>query len=156
MKPFQLILFIGVFFLSFFNISVAIAGDPGPTKGCLVWNYRFFTVWSKTDHAPGNSGWGPHEYYTTASPNYEVVDNEKKLCGTINPYGGRTTDAGVTCWVDVGGGNFRQGALTNYDRNTLETCNLPLDSYIPYVILIAGLLGYFILLKKPTETELCR
>ncbi|RZJ89090.1 MAG: hypothetical protein EOO20_11890 [Chryseobacterium sp.] len=155
MKQFQIILSIGLLFLMHLNMPGALARDPGPTKGCLVWNYRFFTVWSKTDQAPGNSGWGPHEYYTTASPNYEVVDNDKKLCGTINPYGGSTSDAGVTCWVDEGGGIFRQGALTNYDGNTVKTCNLPLDDYISYIIPITGLLGFFLQRKNSHSIKLC-
>lgn len=137
---------------------LAVAGNPGSNYGCLVWNSRFYVnSWYKTDTAPGNPYWGPHEYYDAKlGQSYSVVDNGNNACGTINPYTGGSSTNG-SCFVLVGNdpsspSSYSQGEVRSYTIGSVTPCPpatpVPLDSNTLFLVLASGIFATYMLGKR--------
>ena len=157
MKIFKLI----VIFVAFFQLT-SHAGNPGPGYGCLVWNQRFYVnSWYKTDFAPGNPYWGPHEYYNAQmGQSYSVVDNNNAACGTINPYSGGGNAIG-SCFVLTGSdhtapSSYSQGEVRSYTTGTVTPCpppvGVPLDQSLVFFIVAVGGASVYFLRKSSNAT----
>jgi len=127
------------FFLLLLIVSINYPASAQDPYGCMVYYNganRLFTDYNNTD---GNF---TRHYQNTASQIYYVrYGSEDPNCGVLvntnpsPPYNGGCKVAGV------GYGGMAQRISSN-------TCELPLDDYIPVLIFSMGIFGFIIIRKK--------
>ena len=114
-----------------------------------------YTNWSETVYAaPTNPGWhdtfqiyfdGPSSY------NYRIDYNAKQgTPGVINPNYNPLISQNKQCFVKVGG-SYLQGNLVSYDYSSINSKpnNAPIDDYLPVLIAVLGIAGFFFISKQP-------
>lgn len=114
-----------------------------------------YTNWSETiDTAPTNPGWhdtfqiyleGPSVY------NYRIDYNSKPgTPGVINPNHNPLISQNKQCFVKVGS-SYHQGNLVSFSNPTVNSrpSDAPLDSYIPVMVIVLGICGFFLIRNHP-------
>lgn len=147
---------IGLTIIILFLCSLKVLGrNPGSNYGCSLNNQGtyLYTNWNKTvNSAPTNPGWhDTFQIYNDGPSNYNYLIDYNARAGTpgiINPNINPLVSQGKQCFVNRGG-SYEQGNLVTY-RTTGVTnpAQLPLDDYMPFLLLFTGGLGFTVVRKK--------
>ncbi|RZK10922.1 MAG: hypothetical protein EOO43_19785 [Flavobacterium sp.] len=137
-------------FCSIFSIAHAV--NPGTNYGCLDHNKKFYTHWTNTLSAsPTNAGWkSKFQTYDTLPDIYNVT-YDAATCGQVNPnvsLSEASVDGQNQCFIFIGGSWVQGGLRTFSNMPPCQVTPVPLDDFIPFIIVLISVVGFYQLKRK--------